>query len=138
MTGTGKVTDELTFTGGFVAMRAAVENSPQYNGKIPVNVPEVQARGYFEYAPWMRNLIFSFGANYDGRRPVDSANTGFIAGSVRFDAGVRYVTNEFGPKITTSLNVYNICDEHYWLNSTSGNLFLGESRTVALTVRVGF
>ena len=138
VTGTGKVTDELTFTGGFVAMRATVEDSPQYDGKIPVNVPEVQARGYFEYTPWMPNLIFSFGANYDGRRPVDSANTGFIAGSVRYDTGVRYITEELGPKITTSLNVYNLLDEHYWLNSTSGNLFLGESRTVALTVRVGF
>ncbi len=138
VTGTGKVTDELTFTGGFVAMRATVEDSPQYDGKIPVNVPEVQARGYFEYTPWMPDLIFSFGANYDGRRPVDSANTGFIAGSVRYDTGVRYITEEFGPKITTSLNVYNLLDEHYWLNSTSGNLFLGESRTVALTVRVGF
>ncbi len=138
VTGTGKVTDDLTFTGGFVAMRAAVENSPQYNGKIPVNVPEVQARGYFEYAPWSPNLIFSFGTNYDGRRPADSANTGFIAGSVRYDAGVRYITEEFGPKITTSLNVLNLLDEHYWLNCTSGSLFLGESRTVALTVRVGF
>ena len=139
--GTGKVTDDLTFTGGVVTMRAVVADAPQYDGKIPVNVPEVQARGYFEYAPWSPNLIFSFGANYDGRRPVDSGNTGFIAGSVRYDTGIRYVTEEFGPKITTSLNVYNILDERYWLNVNNGSagaLFLGECRTVALTVRVGF
>lgn len=135
--GTGKVTDDLTFTGGVVAMKAWVDSAPLYEGNIPVNVPEVQARGYFEYAPWTPNLTFTFGANYDGRRPVDGANTGFIAGSVRYDTGIRYVTEEFGPKITTSLNVYNILDEHYWLNCTSGSLFLGESRTVALTVRVG-
>ena len=90
VTGTGKVTDDLTFTGGVVAMKAWVESSPQYKGNIPVNVPEVQARGYFEYAPWMPNLTFTFGANYDGRRPVDAANTGFIAGSVRYDTGIRY------------------------------------------------
>ena len=51
---------------------------------------------------------------------------------------MRYITEEFGPKITTSLNVLNLLDERYWLNCTSGSLFLGKSRTVALTVRVGF
>ncbi len=132
--GTGKLSDQLTFVGGVTAMSARVTDAPQYNGNIPVNVPEFQGRAYFEYNPWTPNLTFSFGANYDGKRPVDSANTGFIDGSLRFDAGVRYETVEMGHKLSISLNAYNLANEHYWLNS-NGSLFLGAPRTLALTAK---
>jgi iron complex outermembrane receptor protein len=131
----GKLTDQLTFVGGFTAMSARVTDAPQYDGMIPVNVPEFQGRAYFEYQPWTPNLTFTAGANYDGRRPVDAANTGFIDGSLRFDAGIRYETMEFGHKLTVSLNALNLANEHYWLNS-NGSLFLGAPRTLALTAKL--
>lgn len=132
--GSGRVTDQLTFVGGFTAMSARVTNAPQYNGLTPVNVPQFQGRAYFEYQPWTPDLTFILGGNYDGRRPVDAANTGWIDGSFRLDAGARYETMAAGHKLAVSLNVYNIANEYYWLNA-NGSLFLGAPRTIALAAK---
>ena len=63
LTGTGKITDRLTFVGGLTWMHAVIESAtaaPLTNGKIPINVPDIDARAYFEYAlPWVPNLSAS-------------------------------------------------------------------------------
>lgn len=137
VTATGKLNDQWTFTGGFTLMDAEVTASPTYAGKKPVNVPDSQFRAYLEYTPFMPGLVFTAGANYDGPRAVDAANTAFLPESIRYDAGVRYETMVEGKKVSANLNVYNLLDEDYWLHS-NGSLLLGTPRTVSFALKVAW
>lgn len=137
---TGKLTDRLTAIGGFTLMSARVENAsadPGTEGKIPVNVPEEQARLRLEYElPFASEIKVSGGANYSGRRPVDVYNTLFMAGATTFDAGIRYEPLWFNHKITVNLTIDNIFDKSYWVYYRTGDgLLLGDPRTIALTVK---
>jgi len=140
---TGRVTNDLTATGGFMLMRARIEralNNPTIAGKIPLNVPEQQARVFLEYrVPHMQNLIPTFGVNYSGRRPVDSTNLHFMDGSTVFDTGLRYEPKIHGHKATASLNLANVGDKRYWTYYRSGDgLLLGEPRVVSFSLKTSW
>lgn len=137
---TGKLTDRLAVVGGFTWMDAHVEKAsanPAVEDKIPVNVPEQQARLYLEYAlPFVDNLTLTGGANYYGKRPVDALNTGYIDAAATFDAGLRYDPEIYGHKTTFTLNVTNLFDTAYWAYFRSGDgLLLGAPRVVSASVR---
>jgi iron complex outermembrane recepter protein len=141
VTGKGKITDQLTFVGGFTLMSTKVEQAtaiPLSNGKIPINVPEQQARGYFEYVlPESRvsSLTVVAGASYYGKRPVDALNTGFMAAAMIFDVGLRYEPVVYGRRFTFNLTVSNVFDTAYWASYNSGML-LGAPRVVALSGKI--
>jgi iron complex outermembrane receptor protein len=142
-TATGKLTDRLTAIGGFTLMRARVDNAtalPASDGKIPINVPEDEARAYFEYRiPGLDELTASFGVNYFGDRPVDSLNTGFIPSATTFDLGARYETVLFGHDTTLNVHAENLFDRRYWSYYRVGDgLLAGESRTVSAFLKVTF
>jgi iron complex outermembrane receptor protein len=139
-TASGKLTDRLTLVGGFTVQDAHVaqaKNNTALEGKTPVNVPEQQARLYLEYAlPSMAGLTVIGGANYSGKRPVDSANTDYLDGATTFDAGVRYQTRLSGHPLTLNLNVGNLFDKAYWSYYRSGDgLALGAPRVVSFTLK---
>jgi iron complex outermembrane receptor protein len=142
-TATGKLTGRLTAVGGFTIMQARIENAPQnldLNGKIPVNVPERQARAYFEYLiPEVDGLTGSLGVNYLGGRPVDQLNTAFLHDAVIVDLGMRYQTVLFGRDTTFNLRVSNLLDTSYWSYVRTGDgMLLGAPRTVAGFMKVSF
>jgi len=142
-TATGKLTGRLTAVGGFTVMQARIENAPQnlrINGKVPVNVPERQARAYFEYqVPGLDGLTGSLGVNYFGGRPVDELNTAFLPDAVTVDLGVRYQTVLFGQDTTFNLRVSNLLDQAYWSYVRIGDgMLLGQPRTVAGFMKVSF
>jgi iron complex outermembrane receptor protein len=139
--GTGKVTNRLTAVGGLMLMRARIEqarNNTSIQGKIPLNVPEQQARAYLEYRiPGISQLTPSFGVNYSGRRPVDSTNAIFFDGATIFDTGLRYQPAIYGHKATLNLNIANAGDKRYWTYYRSGDgLLLGEPFTVSFSVKM--
>ena len=143
ITATGKLTGRLTAVGGFTVMQARVNNAPQnskLDGKIPVNVPERQARAYFEYLiPGIEGLTGSLGVNYFGGRPVDALNTGFLPDAVTVDLGMRYQTVLFGRDTTFNLRVTNLLDEAYWSSVRLGDgMLLGTPRTVAGFMKMSF
>ena len=142
-TSTGRLSNNLTVTGGFMLMHARIErarNNPTISNKIPLNVPEQQARTFFEYrVPRLLSLIPSFGVNYSGRRPVDSTNLHFMDGSVIFDTGLRYEPKLYGHKATFALNIANAGDKNYWTYYRSGDgLLLGEPRVVSFSLKTSW
>jgi iron complex outermembrane receptor protein len=141
VTASGKIIDHLTFVGGFTLLRAYVDNvqsNPSLNGNIPINVPEQQARAYFEYElPFVPHLTASLGANYYGKRPVDSANANYMPDATTFDTGLRYQPLILDHKATLILNVSNFLDRRYWTYYRSGDgLLLGEPRLFAFSAKV--
>jgi len=143
ITATGKLTSRLTAIGGFTVMQARIENAPQsprIEGKIPVNVPERQARLYFEYqVPGLEGLIGSLGANYFGSRPVDVLNTAFLPDSATVDLGLRYKTVLFGQDTTLNLRVSNLLDAAYWSYVRVGDgMALAPPRTVSGFMKMSF
>jgi iron complex outermembrane receptor protein len=144
LTATGKLTDDLTVVGGLTWLQARIDQSkaiPADDGKIPFGVPEQEARLYLEYAiPGIQNLILSFGANYFGRRPVDTLNTGFIPDVTTFDAGLRYEPELWGRRTSFDLTVSNLFDKNYWgsVSDYGEGLLLGSPRIISFSARVSF
>lgn len=141
LTATGKLTAGLTLVGGFTVMNAEVErakNNPAIEGKTPVNVPERLARLYLEYElPGIAGLTLVGGANHSGRRPVDAANTDYLAAATTYDLGARYHTRTGGHPLTLNLTVSNLFDQAYWTYYRSGDgLLLGSPRVVAVTAKL--
>jgi len=140
VTATGKLTGRLTVVGGFTLMDAHIENAlavPASEGKTPINVPEEMARLYLEYAlPFVPDLTLTGGANYTGRRPVDTLNTQYVPGVTTFDAGLRFQPEIDGHPLSVNLNVSNLLDTAYWAYyRSSDGLVLGAPRVVSLSVK---
>ena len=137
---TGKLTDSLTLVGGFTLMHAFIAKAsavPASDGKIPIDVPEQQARLYLEYAvPGVPDLTLSGGMNYNGRRPLDTLNTAFFAPSTTFDTGLRYNPELYGHRFSATLNAFNIFDRAYWTYYRSGDgLLMGAGRTITFSLK---
>lgn len=137
----GKVVSCLTLVGGFTLLSAEITkatNNPALVGKIPVNVPERQARLYAEYVlPYVSGLTVVGGANYSGKRPVDAANTDYFDGATTYDAGIRYQTMVDRQSLTLNLNASNLLNKAYWTYYRAGDgLLLGSPRVVSFTAKM--
>lgn len=143
-TGTGKLTEDLTFVGGFTWMDAHIEEAkaaPTTEGKTPVNVPDWQGRAYLEYAlPFLENLTAIGGANYYGRRPVTTTNTKLIHEAATVDLGLRYKPELYGHPMSINLGVTNLFDTSYWAYwySNGEGMMLGQPRLVSLSVKASW
>jgi iron complex outermembrane receptor protein len=136
----GKVTENLTLSGGFTILRAYVDKTATagLQGKTPTGVPEEMARFYAEYAlPWVKGLTLTGGASYTGSEYVNSMNTLSIPDVVTGDVGARYRMKLYGRDLTLRFNVANVSDESYW--TTMGSyLSLGAPRTFAFSASMKF
>jgi len=140
-TATGKLTSRLILVGGFTVLDAYVDHAsanPLTDGKIPLGVPEREARVYADYAvpDVLPGLFLSGAANYTGRAPTDVYNTQFLGGVATYDAGLRYETKIHGSKMQFILKANNLFDKNYWASYTSRNgLAFGEPRTVMASAK---
>jgi iron complex outermembrane receptor protein len=140
-TANGKLTDDLTFVGGFTWLDARVaeaKNAPTTEGKTPVNVPDWVASIYLEQAlPFIENLTLTGGSNYYGRRPVNTTNTKYISEVATVDLGLRYKPELEGHPVNINLGVTNLFDTAYWayFRSNSEGMVLGAPRLVSLSVK---
>lgn len=135
----GKVTDNLTLVGGFTLMDAHVSKAQNgsLENKVPINVPERQARLYAEYRlPFAPDFTITGGGFYNGKRYVDAYNLSSMDESVIFDTGLRYQTKAFDHDLLVNLVVKNVFDTAYWSYYNNGSgLFLGDPRTIALSLK---
>lgn len=144
VTTTGKLTDRLTFVGGFTWLDARVRDAKAdtaTEGKIPVNVPEWQGRAYLEYGlPFLEQVTLTGGANYYGRRPVDAENQYFLPAATTFDVGARYQSELYGHPLTVNLGLTNIFDTRYWAYwySDGEGLMMGTPRLLSLSVKASW
>ncbi len=130
----GKVTDAWTVMGGVTLLTARVEGSVN-DGNAPINVPKVTAKLYSEYAlPFAPGLSLTGGVYYVGKQWATDTNTSRLPSYTTFDLGLRYATKVTGRPLTLRLNVNNVADRNYWLNS----YYLGSPRSVALSAQMQF
>jgi iron complex outermembrane receptor protein len=137
---TGKVTKNLTVTGGVTLLHATVDqtNSPSLLNKTPQGVPEKMARLYAEYAvPELPGVTLTGGVSYNGSVYVDAANTLSVPSVTTGDLGARFQTTLYNHDLTVRFNVTNVTNENYWATS-AGSLALGEPRTFTLSTELSF
>lgn len=129
----GKVLDNWTVVGGVTALTAKVKGS-DLDGKSPINVAKVVAKVYAEYALPVPGLSLTGGVYYTGKQWADDVNTDRLPAVTTADLGVRYATQVSGKPLTLRLNVSNLADKSYWLNS----YYVGAPRSVAFSAQVRF
>ncbi|MFT3802320.1 MAG: TonB-dependent receptor [Burkholderiaceae bacterium] len=134
----GKVTSNLTLTGGLALLDAKVKEqkqNPALEGKRPINVADTLVKLRAEYQlPFLSGLSVSGGVIYTGPQYGNAANTDRLPSYALFDVGARYEFNTRSHPLTIRLDVQNLTDKAYWANNT----ILGIPRTVLLSVSTRF
>ena len=134
---TGKVTPQLTLVSGFTLLDPKVKKSAvaANAGNSPINVAKQLAKVYAEYdVASVPGFALTGGAFYTGKQYADEANHYTLPSVTTFDAGARYHLPLGANDLTLRMNVSNLTDKHYWLNSS----YLGDSRTVAFSAQLEF
>ena len=134
---TGKVTPELTVIGGFTLLDPKVKdaNVKANDGNAPVDVAKQLAKVYAEYdINTVPGLALTGGAFYTGRQYTDEANDHQLPSFTTFDAGARYRMKVSENDLTLRMNVSNLANKDYWLNSH----YLGDPRTVQFSAQLEF
>jgi iron complex outermembrane receptor protein len=134
LTGTGRLTHNLTFYGGatfFSAKVARNQANPLLNGKTPTDTAEQMIKGRLEYGvPRLRGLYLIGGVSWMGKRFVDTINTEELSPVAVGDLGLRYETNWRQPVIFR-FDVTNVANETYWLTS----LYTGAPRAFSVSMQ---
>lgn len=135
---TGKVNDNLTSVGGFTLLDAQIKENkqnPELEGKRPTDVSDKFAKLYLEYTPFFKkNLSLNTGINYTGSFYGNSDNTDKLPSYTLVNVGAKYTAQSTKYPLTYRLNINNLMDKQYWVNSGS----LGESRSIHASVTMKF
>nr|WP_315428960.1 TonB-dependent receptor [uncultured Albidiferax sp.] len=129
----GKLDDKWTVVGGVTALDAKVKGS-EFDGNSPNNVAKVVAKIYSEYALPLPGLSLTGGIYYTGKQWADAANTDRLPAVTTADLGMRYATQASGKPLTLRLNVSNLANKSYWLNS----YYVGAPRSIAFSAQLQF
>ncbi len=129
----GKLNGKWTVIGGVTALDAKVKGS-DLDGKSPINVAKVVAKIYSEYELPVPGLSLTGGLYYTGRQWADAANTDRLPAVTTADIGMRYATRVSGKPLTLRLNISNLADKSYWLNT----YYVGAPRSIAFSAQVQF
>ncbi len=137
-TASGKPAADWTLYGGLTLMHAAVEkkaSQPQSEGKVPTNVAQQLAKVYAEYTiPALRRLVLTGGVYYTGKMYADVMNTDRLPAVTTEDLGARFTTDLASHPLILRLDVTNLADKNYWLDSS----YTGSPRQVAFSAQLRF
>ena len=134
---TGKVMPELTVVGGVTLLDPKVKKTSvaANEGNAPTNVAKQLAKVYAEYElDALPGVALTGGAYYTGKQYTDEANHTSLPSFTTFDAGARYKTHVGENDVTFRVNVANLTNKEYWLNS----FYLGDPRTVQFSAQMEF
>ncbi|WP_418186483.1 TonB-dependent siderophore receptor [Aliarcobacter lanthieri] len=134
---TGKVTDNLTLFGGATFMDLSVEKAtnPALEGKKPTQAATEMAKLFAEYQiPFINGLFINAGAYYTGKSYANSVNTDILPSYTLYDTGLRYKTKIDKYPTSFNLNVQNLTDKVYWVDS----MMIGDPRTVTFSMKMEF
>lgn len=134
---TGKVLPELTLVGGFTLLDPKIKQTGNATeeGNAPTNVAKQLAKLYAEYdINRVPGLAVTGGAFYTGKQYTDQTNDNDLPAFTTFDAGARYRLRMPENDLTLRLNVSNLTNKEYWLNSS----YLGDPRTVTVSAQLEF
>ena len=134
---TGKVTPQLTIIGGFTLLDPKIKDTKikANEGNAPADVAKQLAKVYAEYdINTLPGLALTGGAFYTGKQYTDEANDYQLPSFTTFDAGARYRMKVSENDLTLRMNVSNLANKDYWLNSH----YLGDPRTVQFSAQLEF
>lgn len=134
---TGKVVPELTVVGGVTLLDPKIKKTSvaANEGNAPTNVAKQLAKVYAEYElDAVPGVALTGGAYYTGKQYADEANHVSLPSFTTFDAGARYKTHVADNDVTFRVNVANLANKEYWLNS----FYLGDPRTVQFSAQLEF
>jgi iron complex outermembrane receptor protein len=119
----GQITEDLSLIGSYAYTDAEVTNdSGGTEGNRLVSVPRNSGSLWAKYElndGLLQGLNVGSGIYVRSDRMADLDNTAQLPGFVRWDASVGYSFKQFGSKITTQLNVYNLLDKEYYEHANS-------------------
>lgn len=137
-TATGRLTSNLTLVGGVTLLDASVKEQrqdPALEGKRPTGTAERMFKVYGEYRiPGVPGLTLNGGVSHIGSSYGDAMNTDRLPGYTLVDIGARYELEAGTYPVTLRLNVNNLTNKRYWVNSQ----YLGDARTVLLSASMKF
>ncbi len=134
LSATGKPMDRVTLVTGATLLDTQV-NGGDYDGKAPMNVAKALVKVYAEYElPSVPGLSLTGGLYYTGQQWANDANTDRLPAYTTADIGLRYTTRLAGKTTTLRLNVNNLANKSYWMNS----YYVGAPRSVAFSGQVQF
>ncbi|MFC3941850.1 TonB-dependent receptor [Pseudomonas gingeri NCPPB 3146 = LMG 5327] len=134
---TGKVLPDLTVISGFTLLDPKVKKTSvaANEGNAPTNVAKQLAKVYAEYdVNAVPGFALTGGAFYTGRQYTDESNDNSLPAFTTFDAGARYRMRLSENNLTLRMNVSNLTNKEYWLNSS----YLGDPRTLAFSAQLEF
>ncbi|MBO6279163.1 MAG: TonB-dependent receptor, partial [Pseudomonas sp.] len=123
--------------GGFTLLDPKVKDADNKanDGNAPVDVAKQLAKVYAEYdINALPGLALTGGAFYTGRQYTDVSNDYELPSFTTFDAGARYRMKVSENDLTLRMNVSNLANKDYWLNSH----YLGDPRTVQFSAQLEF
>jgi len=148
--GQGSIGPSLSLLGGVTYVDARLEGSllPGTNDKRVVGVPEFKSDLAADFHPVaLRGFAFTGAVHYESDRAATNTNNSFAPSYATFDLGVRYSATLWGRSETLRAQVLNVGDVHYYSSIADGNIvgsagantaYLGDPRTVRLSLEVGF
>ncbi len=142
VTATGKVTPDLTLSGGIVLLDAKITktNTAYLQNQPPFGAAQAMGKLYAEYAiPPVPGLTLTGGATYVGRQvdnnfAVPATARDWLPSYITGDLGLRFAAPIYGTETIFRLNVTNVTGERYWQQSD----LTGAPRTVAFSVSAKF
>jgi len=130
--------------------RMTATANPAAEGKLVVGAPRVQGNLLAEYRlPEASGVTLEGNIHHAGRRAANLENTLWADAYTTYDIGARHEIRIGKQRLTTRLMVANLTDRHYWNSlytgsgwsggiGASGTAFLGEPRTVKLSMTMAF
>ena len=115
----GAVTQNLNLIGSYAYTDARFTNNVAgLQGNTLANVPKNSGSVWAKYQLFSEHLSMGLGGNFRGARQGDNQNTFVMPGYATMDTFIAYNFKVLGrSKLTTQLNVNNILDKHYFINS---------------------
>ena len=134
LSATGMPLAGLTLFAGATVLNAKVKGG-DYDGKSPMNVAKSLIKVYAEYQlAHLPGLSLTGGIYRTGAQWANDANNDRLPSYTTADLGLRYATEFAGRATTLRLNVNNVTNKRYWMNS----YYAGSPRSVAFSAQVQF
>jgi iron complex outermembrane receptor protein len=152
LTGRGYVGAGFTLFGSLTWLDPRMQDTANSatEGKRVVGVPRVQANLLAEYQiPFLPNAVLEANLHYVGDRAANARNTAKAEGYTTLDLGSRYTFHVCDNPVVARLMVSNVADARYWdsvytgggwtgTSAASGTAYLGDPRTIKLSVTMNF
>lgn len=122
----------------FMDPKALDTGNANFDDKIPSGVARNQATLWIDQKLPIAGLSAQFGTRYSSRRAVNADNSVFAPSWTVFDIGMRYATKIQNHNVNLGLQVLNVTDKEYFVETGSGLLNFGLTRTVRAQMQFEF